>query len=85
MAVDSLTDIDTAMLNLESQWWATAGGKEQAIREQLGMTPVRYYQLLNRLLATEKATAYAAVTVHRLKRVRESRCSITPTCGDQII
>lgn len=68
MAVDSLTDRERAMLDLEQRWWATAGGKEAAMSE-LGLTPVRYYQLLNRLLATERALAYAATTVNRLRRV----------------
>ena len=68
--MDPLTDQERAMLDLEAQWWQTAGGKERAIREQLSMTPVRYYQVLNRLLGTEKAMAYAAVTVNRLQRVR---------------
>lgn len=45
------------MLDLEAQWWQTAGGKERAIREQFGMTPIRYYQRLQQLLATEAAVA----------------------------
>lgn len=69
MAVDTLTDRERAILDLEQRWWATAGGKESAIAA-MGLTPTRYYQLLNRLLATEKAMAYAAVTVKRLRRIR---------------
>jgi hypothetical protein len=42
MAVDPLTDVDTAMLEIERQWWPTAGRKEDAIRDLLGMTPTRY-------------------------------------------
>lgn len=72
MAVDSLTERERAMLDLEQQWWATAGGKEDAIRA-LGLTPVRYYQLLSRLLATERAISYAPVTVNRLQRIQGSR------------
>lgn len=68
MAVDSLTDQERAILDLEQQWWSTVGGKEAAI-SKLGLSPARYYQLLSRLLATEKALAYAAVTVNRLRRV----------------
>lgn len=68
MALDSLTDQERAILDLEQQWWATAGGKEAAICD-LGLSPTRYYQLLNRLLATEKAWAYAALTVGRLRRI----------------
>jgi len=70
--VDTLTDREQAILDLEQQWWATAGGKEAAITA-MGLSPTRYYQLLNRLLATEKAVAYAAVTINRLQRVRAKR------------
>jgi len=68
MALDTLTDQERAILDLEQQWWATAGGKESAIAA-LGLSPSRYCQLLNRLIATERALAYAAVTVNRLQRV----------------
>lgn len=67
--MDSLTDVERAILDLEQQWWATAGGKEAAITA-MGLTPVRFYQLLNRLLADQRALAYASVTVNRLRRVR---------------
>jgi hypothetical protein len=77
--MDTLTDHDAAILDLEAQWWATAGGKERVIREQLGMTPVRYYQRLNQLLATEKALAYAAVTVNRMRRIADSRSQTRQT------
>lgn len=70
--MDTLTDRERAILDLEQQWWATAGGKEAAITA-MGMSPTRYYQLLNRLVATEKALAYAAVTVKRLHRVRSGK------------
>lgn len=70
MAVDTLTDLERAMLDLEQQWWATAAGKEDAIRA-MGLSATRYYQQLGRLLATERALAYAAVTVNRLRRIAE--------------
>lgn len=59
---------------VRQRWWATAAGKEDAIRA-MGLTPTRYYQLLNRLLATERAVPDAAVTVNRLRRI--SVCSST--------
>lgn len=49
MALDSLTDLDTAMLDLEQEWWLTAGKKKDAIHDLVGMTPTRYYQRLTRL------------------------------------
>lgn len=72
MALDSLTDLERAMLDLEQQWWATAAGKEDAIAG-MGLSPTRYYQLLSRLLATERALAYASVTVNRLRRISTQR------------
>lgn len=68
--MDSLTDIEQQMLDLESQWWATPGRKESAISDRLGMSATRYYQLLNRLLSTQAALAYDPVTVNRLQRIR---------------
>lgn len=68
--MDSLTDIEQQMLDLEGQWWATPGRKEAAIADQFGMSATRYYQLLNRLLGAREALAYDPVTVNRLRRVR---------------
>ena len=73
MAVDSLTEQERAVLDLEQRWWATAGGKESAITA-LGLSPVRHYQILNGLITTEKASAYAALTVSRLRRVSHRQC-----------
>ena len=69
MALDTLTDTDRAILDLERQWFATAGGKDEAIRA-LGLTPIRYYQRLNQLADWESALMYNATVVHRLLRLR---------------
>ncbi|MFI0512480.1 hypothetical protein RKD19_004539 [Streptomyces canus] len=61
------------ILALERRSFAGPGAKERAIREQLGLAPVRYYQLLNALLDDERALAHDPVTVNRLRRVREAR------------
>ncbi|WRQ08177.1 DUF3263 domain-containing protein [Mycobacterium phage dwieneke] len=68
--MDALTDQDRAVLDLERDWWATQGGKESAIVDRIGVSPVRYYQRLNRLAETEAALAYDPVTVNRLRRLR---------------
>ncbi|MEU2929807.1 DUF3263 domain-containing protein [Streptomyces sp. NPDC007251] len=62
-----------AILALERRAFPGPGAKERAIREQLGLSPVRYYQLLNALLDDERALASDPVTVNRLRRVREAR------------
>ncbi|WP_329012172.1 DUF3263 domain-containing protein [Streptomyces sp. NBC_01601] len=66
---------EKAILALERRGFPGPGAKERAIREQLGLAPVRYYQLLNALLDNERALAHDPVTVNRLRRVRETRRS----------
>jgi len=61
------------VLALERRSFAGPGAKERAIREELGLAPVRYYQLLNALLDDQRALAFDPVTVNRLRRVREAR------------
>ncbi|MYW16288.1 DUF3263 domain-containing protein [Streptomyces sp. SID486] len=64
---------EKAVLALERRHFPGAGAKERAIREELGLAPVRYYQLLNALLDDERALAHDPVTVNRLRRLRQSR------------
>ncbi|WP_330239963.1 DUF3263 domain-containing protein [Streptomyces sp. NBC_00525] len=68
-----LSDRDRAVLAVERQSWAGPGAKERAIRERLGLSPTRYYQLLNALLDDRRALEEDPVTVNRLRRVREAR------------
>ncbi|MCW7942345.1 hypothetical protein AAW14_09915 [Streptomyces hygroscopicus] len=71
--MDELTSREKDILALEGHGFPGPGAKERAIRERLGLAPVRYYQLLNALLDDPRALAHAPVTVNRLRRVRESR------------
>ncbi|MEU7044403.1 DUF3263 domain-containing protein [Streptomyces varsoviensis] len=68
-----LSDRDLAVLALERRSWPGPGAKEREIRERLGITPTRYYQLLNALLDDERALVQDPVTVNRLRRVRAAR------------
>jgi len=63
------------ILALERRGFPGPGAKERAIREELGLAPVRYYQLLNALLDDERALAHDPVTVNRLRRMRDTRRS----------
>ena len=72
---DELTDRDRAVLALEARNWRTPGAKEAAMREQLGISPVRFYQLLNGLLDRPAALAHDPVLVNRLRRIRDARRS----------
>lgn len=68
-----LSERDVAVLALERRTWPGPGAKERAVRERLGISPTRYYQLLNALLDDPRALAHDPVTVNRLRRLRESR------------
>ncbi|MFH8368705.1 DUF3263 domain-containing protein [Streptomyces sp. NPDC018031] len=68
-----MSERDLAMLAVERRGWPGPGAKERAIREQLGISPTRYYQLLNALLDDPAALAHDPVTVNRLRRIRETR------------
>ncbi|WP_404948580.1 DUF3263 domain-containing protein [Streptomyces sp. ARC14] len=68
-----LSDRDRALLALERRSWAGPGAKERAIREELGISPVRYFQLLNALIEDERALREDPVTVNRLRRLRAAR------------
>ncbi|WP_327068335.1 DUF3263 domain-containing protein [Kitasatospora sp. NBC_01250] len=68
-----LTERELAVLALEAAGWRTQGAKEQAVRERLGISATRYYQLLNGLLDRPEALAHSPVLVNRLRRVRAAR------------
>ncbi|MFD7441534.1 DUF3263 domain-containing protein [Streptomyces sp. NPDC059909] len=70
---EELSERDRAVLGVERADWAGPGAKERVIRERLGMSPTRYYQVLNALLDDPRALAHDPVTVNRLRRVRDAR------------
>jgi hypothetical protein len=61
------------MLTFERQWWRRPGAKETAIRNQFGVTPTRYYQVLNALVDRPDALAADPLLVRRLRRLRAAR------------
>lgn len=67
-----MTDLDRAILDLEARMWRYAGAKEAAVRAELGLTPVRYYQRLRALMVDAEAIAYAPALTARL-RARAAR------------
>ncbi len=67
--MDTVTNQRRAILDIERQFWRTAGAKEDAIRA-LGLSVTRYYQLLNQLLDDPVALAVDPVVVYRLQRIR---------------
>jgi hypothetical protein len=61
------------MLAFERQWWRRPGAKETAIRDQFGVPPTRYYQVLNALVDRSDALAADPLLVRRLRRLRSAR------------
>lgn len=60
------------MLRFEESWWRKPGAKDQAIITTFGLSVIRYYQLLNKVLALPSALAEFPAVVHRLRRVQMS-------------
>ncbi|MDK8307329.1 DUF3263 domain-containing protein [Corynebacterium imitans] len=67
----TLSDSDRTLLDFEARAPRSLGAKEEAIRQELGLTPTRYYQRLNLLLESPEALAYAPQLVRRLRALRE--------------
>jgi hypothetical protein len=69
----ALTEREREILEFERAWWMLDGSKEAAIREQLDLSPTRYYQVLSRLLDSDDALAFDPLLVRRLRRLRDRR------------
>ena len=65
-----LSDREIAILEFERRWWRDASAKNEHIRGEFGVDPVRYFQQLNALIERPDALAYDPVTVRRLLRRR---------------
>jgi hypothetical protein len=67
-----LTDRDRRILEFEATRM-TAGRKEDQIRVIFHVSPARYYQLLNRVIADPEALADEPMLVKRLLNQRAAR------------
>jgi hypothetical protein len=65
-----LSPRDAAVLEFEREWWRYPGPKDRAIREYLGMSATRYYQILRRLMDDPAASERDPLTIRRLRRIR---------------
>lgn len=63
-----MTDAERAILAFEEQYPRNDRVKEAAIRTELGMSWVRYRQVLLRLVEREDVLAAYAVVAHRVQR-----------------
>lgn len=69
-----LSDRDRAILDFERSWWTDATcSKEQAIRDRLGLSSARYYEVLSDLLDVPAAMGYDPLVIRRRRRNRDER------------
>ncbi len=66
-----LSERDRRVLEFEGSWWNYPGPKDRAIREYVGISATRYYQVLRRLIDDPEAIEAHPLTVRRLRRTRE--------------
>ena len=79
----ALSEREVRILAFERNWWRQPGSKEQAIRDMLGMSATRYYQMLNELIDRPEALAFEPVLVKRLRRQRAKRERIRSAQADR--
>lgn len=68
-----LSDTDLRLLDFEARAPRGVGAKEEAIRSQLGLSPVQYFQRLNMLIDDPAALKARPQLVRRLQRVRDKK------------
>jgi len=68
-----VSERDRQVLDFEGSWWLYPGPKDRAIREYLGISATRYYQVLRRLIDASDALEYDPLTIRRLQRMRRQR------------
>lgn len=73
LGMPELDDFDARLLDFEATSPRSLGAKEEAIRRELGISPIRYYQRLNLLIDAPAAMAAHPGLVARLRRIREQR------------
>jgi hypothetical protein len=67
----ALSERDRAILDFERTWWTEPGPKDAAIRARFGVSPARYYRLLQDVLDAPDAMEYDPLVVLRLRRLRD--------------
>lgn len=68
-----LTERQRRILDFERDWTHRDGPKEDAVREEFGLSTTRYYQVLNSMIDSPAALSYDPMLVRRLQRVRDAR------------
>lgn len=70
-SLGGLSDLDRKILELEKRRFKYQGSKEKVMVQELGLSPVAYYQRLNALLDNPQALAQEPALLARLRRIRQ--------------
>jgi len=72
---DELRARERDILEFEGRWWLVSAGrsKRATIRDELGISPQRYYAILDRLADSPQAAAGFPLVVARLRRRQAQR------------
>jgi hypothetical protein len=68
-----LSEKDIRILDFEASWWHFPEPKDRAIRDYLGMSSTRYYQVLRRLVDDDEAALQYPLVIKRLRKMKEDR------------
>ncbi len=71
--VPNLAAHDKSILDFEAKYWKKTAVKERAIFEELGISPLEYYQRLSVLVKSPAAAQYAPHVVGKLLEFRRAR------------
>lgn len=69
----ALSEKEREVLDFEGSWWKEGGPKEVRIREQLQLSPTRFYAMLQELMESAEAMEHSPLVVRRMRRMRERR------------
>ena len=73
--MQELSDRDARLLEFEKRAPRSVGAKEEAIKAEFGISPVRYYQRLNVLIDVPAAMREHPHLTARLRRMRNRRAA----------
>jgi hypothetical protein len=68
-----LTETERKLLDIFGKAWQHYGLKALAIKDATGLTPTAAGVIVNRVIDSEEALAYAPLTTKRLLRIRSQR------------
>jgi hypothetical protein len=68
-----LTDLEKDILVFEQSWVHRPEVKDEAIRQELSISPTAYYRTLSALLDSRAALEFDPMLIKRLQREREQR------------